>query len=210
MFSPFSVTTGWLRSYLTNILGEFIKKECFESLTASLWHGTLVIENAELQETILDSLGLPISLRRGTVGRLEVTVPWTSITTSSIVIRLQNLELVADARYDFADEIARCLRARALAELEAQKKAAAEKKIRVDPTVEDKEAEPGMLGRLGTTILDNLLVIVAGVHIRVEDRVTCPQVPFAYGFTADSITYRVRGALRCRLQSVVFENAHCD
>ena len=193
----FSLPLSFLRSYLTGVLSDFVKKESFESLSGSLWYGTLILENAQLKESILDALGLPIALREGRVGRLEVTVPWTSIQSSSIVVRLENLTLIGDARYDFAAEVSRAAAARALALAEAQKKREELAKIVQDPVDVDKPAnDPGFVERILHNIVENLQVVVAGLHIRIEDRKTCPGHPFAYGFTAQSCTFQVMGAGR--------------
>lgn len=188
-----SSPTAWLRGRLTSILGEFIKEESFDSLNASLWAGTLVLENAELKETFLENLGihLPVALRHGSIGHLEVTIPWTSITTNPIIIRADNLMLVGDARYNFAEEIARVIRERAA---ELAKLAEESAKRLPDPVDTEKVTEPTMLGRFVTSIVDGLQVVVNGIHIRIEDRVTCPGCPFAYGFTAEALTFKVHPA----------------
>jgi vacuolar protein sorting-associated protein 13A/C len=187
----FSAPTSWIRSYLAQILGDIVKKESLESLSASLWHGKLVLHNAELKEGLLDSLGLPLRLRDGRVSRLEVTIPWTAITSSSIIIRLEGLSLVADARYNFAEEIARLIGARTVAEVEASKKMEAASKSSIDPVDIDRPPDPGMLERFTGTIIDNLQVVIEGVQIRVHDAVTCPQHPFTYGVSASSVLYKV-------------------
>lgn len=192
MFSASAI----VRSLLAQHLGEFVEKDCLDSLTASLWWGQVALDNVRLKSSVLDSLGLPIRLRQGHVGRLEVTVPWTSIMSSSIVVRLDKVTLLCDAAYNFAEEIARAVAVRAAERETAQKKAEEVAKLAAQ-SVDGKAPDPGMLERLVTAVLDNLQVVLTNVHIRVEDRVTCPGHPFAYGCTAESFTakviWRVRG-----------------
>lgn len=205
----FSGPTGWLRSYLTQLLGDVVKKESFETLSASLWHGTLVLHHAELKESLLDSLGLPIRLREGRVARLEVSVPWTSITTSSIVLKLEGLSLVADAQYNFAEEIARLIGERTLAQLEAAKNASGQPKVPIDPVDGEKVADPGMFERLGSTIIDNVQIVIEGLQIRIRDAVTCPSHPFTYGITASSVAVKVckcANVMRARYFAVTLDD----
>lgn len=203
----FDFPLRWLRSYLIQFLGSFVKPECFEDLSASLWAGTLVLNNALLQESALDSLGLPLRLRSGRIGRLEVIIPWTSLYTSSIVIRIDNLELHADAEYDFAQEIARALQSRTAAIAEMKKKASDAAKQTIDPVESEKPSDPGMVDRLRTALLDNLQVQVNGARVWVHDAVTCPESPFRYGFTMDTLTYRVSRHLHLRCRARV---RHCN
>jgi hypothetical protein len=44
------------------------------SLSTSLWGGKVVVKDAHLKEDVLDLLGLPVTLREGTIGCLEVEV----------------------------------------------------------------------------------------------------------------------------------------
>ena len=83
-----SMPAALMKSYLPQLLNGYLKEESFRSLSANLWRGSVVVENAHLKEDLLDPLGLPVTLRDGTVGRLEVTVPWSSLTTSSTMVQV--------------------------------------------------------------------------------------------------------------------------
>ena len=48
-----------------------------------------------------------------------------------------------------------------------------------------------MVERFVNGIVDHLVVEVEGLHIRIEDRATCPGQSFALGLTADRLVYKV-------------------
>ena len=56
--------------------------------------GSLVLRSLELREDALDGLGLPVAIRGGEIDTLEITVPWTKLTTDSVVIKLHQLSVL--------------------------------------------------------------------------------------------------------------------
>ena len=61
---------------LTRLLGPYIVDLTREKLRVGVWSGNVVLTDVELREDALNAMGLPVHLRRATVGRLQVKVPW--------------------------------------------------------------------------------------------------------------------------------------
>ena len=66
----------YLASYLNNFLGEYVEEDCFskEKLTIGAWDGSIVLTDLKLKASALDVLNLPITLKKGIIGRLKLEV----------------------------------------------------------------------------------------------------------------------------------------
>jgi hypothetical protein len=56
--------------------------------------GTVKLENIALKSSAFDSLGLPITLVQGTIGLVELHVPWKSLRTSHVVVNIKDLNAI--------------------------------------------------------------------------------------------------------------------
>ena len=66
----------YLASYLNSFLGEYVEEGCFskEKLTIGAWDGSIVLTDLKLKASALDVLNLPITLKKGIIGRLKLEV----------------------------------------------------------------------------------------------------------------------------------------
>ena len=81
-------------SLLTRYFGKYLRGLESENLRVSLTSGEVTLENVALKTSALDDLLLPITIKSGSVGRLNVTVPWRSLRTEPVVIRLERIFVV--------------------------------------------------------------------------------------------------------------------
>ena len=79
---------GLLSDLLNRVLGEYVKDEInAANLSASIYSGNLVLTELELKPEALDVLQLPVTLRRGYLGRVEPVfwaLPHASAAAASI------------------------------------------------------------------------------------------------------------------------------
>ena len=65
----------------------------------TVWSGHIVLTDLELRGESLHKLGLPVHLKHGRVGRLQIRVPWRRLRTESVSLCssrncLQQLQLL--------------------------------------------------------------------------------------------------------------------
>lgn len=77
---------------LTSRLGKYLSG--LDTLTVALWSGQIHVSNVQVRSDLFHHLDLPFDLVSGVVGRLEVTVPWTKLTSESVRIELHDLILL--------------------------------------------------------------------------------------------------------------------
>ena len=70
----------YLASYLNNFLGEYVEEDCFskEKLTIGAWDGSIVLTDLKLKASALDVLNLPITPKKGIIGRLNLRLVITT------------------------------------------------------------------------------------------------------------------------------------
>lgn len=69
---------------LTKLLRPYIADLTREKLRVGVWSGNVVLTDLKLREEALDTLGLPVRLRCGSIGRLQIRVPWSRIRSESV------------------------------------------------------------------------------------------------------------------------------
>eukprot|EP00965_Chrysotila_dentata_P120713 3992117-Pleurochrysis_carterae.AAC.1 len=83
----------WLADILLEkLVGPYVT---LKERKVDLLSGNVILRNVELREDVLDTLGLPVVLRGGAVGELEVSVPWGRLKTESVVVKLHGLTPVS-------------------------------------------------------------------------------------------------------------------
>jgi hypothetical protein len=90
---------GYLRDLLLEQLQHYCKGIQPDDVNVSLWSGSLELRHLELNTTALqeqlDTERSPIQLTSGLIGKLTITIPWSAITTQSLVVRLDDVVLHA-------------------------------------------------------------------------------------------------------------------
>ena len=72
-------------SLLDKLLGPYVR---LGERKLDLAGGSIVLRDVTLRDDVLDGLGLPIALRGGVIGELELTIPWTKLKTESVVVKV--------------------------------------------------------------------------------------------------------------------------
>ncbi|CAN0063039.1 unnamed protein product, partial [Ectocarpus fasciculatus] len=48
--------------------------------------GYLVLEDMHIKKTLMDMLELPLALRHGIIGRLQIQIPWSTLNKDPILV----------------------------------------------------------------------------------------------------------------------------
>ncbi len=195
------VLSQLLTPLLTKALGAFLKPECFQedSLQVGLWRGHVELSNVCLKEDLLDLLGLPVTLRYARIGHIEVTIPWTQLRRKSVVIKVEQVHVLAYAKYQWEVEAnQRRLEAIKQAQLSAAESKAEDTSRDFGPTLKEAAAATAAAGgstgthwllhRLLNQVLDLMQIEVRDVHLRFEDLTSSPSMPYCLGLSLDSFT----------------------
>ena len=96
------VVAGLLSDYLHEYL--YVEGLSKEDIKVSIWSGKVVLENLSLRSDACAAfLGDSVSVKRGTLKRVEVSIPWSSLRSKPVVITIADADLIVSGRReDFA------------------------------------------------------------------------------------------------------------
>eukprot|EP00898_Chlorokybus_atmophyticus_P008933 jgi/Chlat1/9040/Chrsp94S09266 len=179
---------GIVYQLLANYLEHYVKDLQRERLRVGLWSGVVVLENIELRLEALDFLLLPCAVKHGSVGRLQLRIPWNKLRREPLVLTLEDVVLRCGPRDDWEWEEGPSVKR----EQEAKKSQLASAEIaQLSHQVTGSSSKSrSFLSAFWSRILDNVQLSVYNVHIRYEDARTCPERPFAFGLTLAQLTAR--------------------
>ncbi|KAK3269420.1 hypothetical protein CYMTET_22137 [Cymbomonas tetramitiformis] len=159
-------------TYIKTLLSEYVQDFDEDALKVSVWKGAITLENLRLRKDVLRDLDLPISVQAGIIGRLELNIPWGFLGKRAVVAKVSRVYLLAgqsDVERS-SEEAGNAERARAKAKQAHLAKAEARwlNKWRNKPENASKGRVGNYMGALMDTILGNLQLEIASVHIRFE------------------------------------------
>ena len=90
-----------MAAVLSRYLGNFIHVEGLDrDLRISLLSGLMELTGLRMKSECLAFLGLPVIVKFGRVQKLSVSIPWTSMSSQSVLISLHDVVLVIAPKYD--------------------------------------------------------------------------------------------------------------
>ena len=99
MIKNFQEVSKMFNTFLTNILnsylGEVVEDLDVDNLGIGALNGDILLIDLKLRPDALAYLELPIEVKYGSIGKLSLKIPWTSLNTSPVVVTLQDVFLVA-------------------------------------------------------------------------------------------------------------------
>ena len=137
------------------LLGEYIQNLDQRQLELDVLNGHLLLQNLTIKGSALQRLQLPVLVKAGVIGRVELRIPWSKLATEPTKLKLDQLLLLigpqSEAEWDQAAEAKR----------EAQRKAAVllahEAKHRsVDADQRPATQKSSFAARLSARVLDRL------------------------------------------------------
>ena len=92
---------------LQRLLGRYVQGLEGRNLRVAVWSGRVVLENLTLRPSALVGL-LPVRVRTGFVGRVEMVVPWRKLGSMPVTLVLDRVHVLAGplngAQWEQADE----------------------------------------------------------------------------------------------------------
>src|SRR3989338_4998006 len=193
---------------ISSQLGEYLEGLDGDNFKLTLRGGKVRLENLKVKNEALNALNLPVSLKYGKVKSLELEIPWLSLGSKPIQIKLSDLYLVIEPTTSFhlhtdpaSIEAAKkkALKAkRQQLDLEeafsTEKYLALLKDQKSEVGIERREEkEAGFFEKMITKLVSNIQVFIDRVHIRYEDFHTCSEPgtgikhPFIFGLVISSL-----------------------
>ncbi|KAG1650405.1 Vacuolar protein sorting-associated protein 13C [Nymphon striatum] len=175
---------GVVASILNKYLGKYVQNLDTENLNLGIFSGTVELTELKLKPEALYELNLPIEVKAGTIGKISLDIPWTSLYSEPVIVNVEDVFLLAGpiTDRDYDPELERLL-------LRAEKRKKLEDLAPTSTSATDDDDESkGFFERLTATIVNNLQIAVRNVHIRYEDVVTDKNFPLACGIMLQSIT----------------------
>ncbi|XP_053397933.1 intermembrane lipid transfer protein VPS13D-like isoform X2 [Mercenaria mercenaria] len=171
---------------LNTYVGEYVENLNTRQLSIALLQGAVELENLPLKKDALKSLGLPLQVKSGFIGKITLHIPLRRLHSEPWVISIERLYLVAgplkNAEYDEEKE------KQADAARKTKMLEALESKLQVEKVVKNESSWFSYGTSVVANILENLQLNIKDVHIRYEDDVTNPGCPFSFGVVIKNLS----------------------
>eukprot|EP00698_Gefionella_okellyi_P001882 TRINITY_DN1171_c0_g3_i1.p1 TRINITY_DN1171_c0_g3~~TRINITY_DN1171_c0_g3_i1.p1 ORF type:complete len:4247 (+),score=1107.78 TRINITY_DN1171_c0_g3_i1:46-12786(+) len=164
-------------------LGNFVEFNA-DNLRLSVWKGAVTLRSMQLKSTALDGLHLPIAVRGGVLGKLDLSIPWKNLSSKPTQVIIQDVFVLAGpagAHQESAEDFAQ------RRQKDKQKRLQEAEERRHGSEQEDDRTERTFAARLAEKIVANLQFSIRDVHVRYEDAVSDPGKPFAFGITIEQL-----------------------
>jgi len=85
-------------SILSRFLGDYIEGVNMRDLEISVLQGTASLQNLKIKRSVLEDLSaMPIQIKDGFIGKIDLKVPWTNLSNESAEIRISDVYLLLSA-----------------------------------------------------------------------------------------------------------------
>ena len=162
-----------LEKILLNNFGQFITGLDKNNLHLGVWSGNVVIENVNLKPDVIDMLEIPIKLKFSTIGRLQLQVPWSKLSSSPVEITLEKILIIVSPKskgeWEFKD-LNTVKRKWSI--LQSYAKSCIEKFIenqKKDLKKDEDKKGQSFIDKLSMKVIDNLQLTIKNIHFRFED-----------------------------------------
>ncbi|XP_059052964.1 intermembrane lipid transfer protein VPS13A-like [Achroia grisella] len=172
---------GAVAGILNRLLGKYVQDLDTENLNVGIISGKVSLSDLKLKPEALYELDLPIDVKIGTIGSINLQIPWAGLYTQPVVVQIEDVLIlvgpaISNSYFD--------------PEREKRLTRAAKRKI-----LQDLEAESEILKgpqnffeHLFTAIVNNLQIYVRNVHVRYEDSISSKDGPLACGLCLQSLS----------------------
>ncbi|XP_049867189.1 intermembrane lipid transfer protein Vps13D [Pectinophora gossypiella] len=184
---------GLVAWVLNNYLGKYVENLNTDQLSVALLSGKVELENLPLKKDALRHLGLPVEVKAGFIGKVQLQVPVRQIRSAPWLIAIEKLYVVAaPVNLDEWD-------AEVEASIAHERKVSLLEALEAEWRVQHEAADAGYYATsysswlsygtgLLANIVENLQLKLNDVHIRFEDAITCSPQAFACGLTAEALS----------------------
>ncbi|KAK8860174.1 hypothetical protein M9Y10_011838 [Tritrichomonas musculus] len=138
---------GIVAKIISHLCGQYIEKIDSSQLELEIWNGKAHMENVKIMENSFLAHQIPFRVKQGIIGSISLAFPWSRLSTEPCIVDIENLLLVGEI-YGGA-------------------------LISHDLTIQESTnkteiTEQTMWDRMLLNILDNLIINIKNVHIRIE------------------------------------------
>ena len=169
---------------IQSCLADYIQGLESQQLKVSLWSGKIELENVMLNPEILIKLQLPMVFKYTKIKKIDIVIPWASLTSKSVEIRISGIYCVANPfdktkwnlnRDYLVEKVKESLKNYELWWMfEKEKKNA-----------DEQEGKKGYLDEVKNKVISNLKVFLQDLHLRYED--DFDKSPYSMGVKINSI-----------------------
>lgn len=173
---------------LNRFLGDYVENLDRSQLQIGIFGGDVVLQDLILKQSALDELDLPVKTVFGHLGKLVLKIPWRNLYSAPVIASVERLFLLAvpnqEVSYD-AEKEEKWKQEAKQAELQRIEEA---KKLEKEKEKAKEQIPSSFAEKLAAQIIKNVQVYIHDIHIRYEDRYTCPQKPFSVGITLHNLS----------------------
>jgi len=183
---------------LTKALGGIVEGINEENLKLGIWSGKVVLKNVALNIDALKEKDLPINIYSGSIESLELFIPWSSLASEPVKVKINGVYLLAgpynkkqlnqlscqERLYDKKKSI---LNKNDIEHLAGLIKNDNDKNT--NEQEKNTEKDKGWAASLIMKIVDNIQITIESLHIRYEQKDAFGKI-FACGITIDSFIIR--------------------
>jgi len=177
---------SFLEKLIINNFGQYISGLDRNKLHLAIWSGNIVIEDVNIKSDILEMFDIPVNLRFSTIGKLQLQIPWSSLSKTPVEIILDKILIIAtpkpqkDWKFQDYNSVSRKL---AMLNDYAKQCIAGFLEKQKEDKAKKAEEKDGFLDKLSMKVLDNLQLTIKNIHFRFED----DNSNFSFGVTLDEI-----------------------
>ena len=142
-----------------------------------LFSGDASLKNLQIKPDAFSKLNLPITIKEGTLQKLSISIPWTSLKSQSVKIYLEDLHILVVSKRNYYQEE----REKEFLERELETKL---HMLMIHQLIqseeEQKSTNSSFLQNLIETIIGNIQIKIKNVHLRYEDNLSNEKVNFTF------------------------------
>ena len=178
-----------IAKFITKYLNEYIETLNKSQMEMELWKGHAVFQNLTLLPTALSKHHLPFRVRKGTIAKISLNLPWKKLTSEACVVEVSDIFIIVELDPEILIKSA----------IQAEQSA-----FHVKEETVTKEEEKGTWQSLIDTVIDNARVNIKNIHIRIE----MPQQfgIYALGLIVSSLTFNTCNENKIPLMQMVPNN----
>ncbi|XP_042202978.1 vacuolar protein sorting-associated protein 13C-like isoform X2 [Homarus americanus] len=171
---------------VNRFFGQYLEDVNTQEVNDALLSGQVNLTNLKIRRDALSFLDifygspLPIEVKKGVIGRISLTIPFSSFFTQPVVINIEDVFVLVTPVVEYDEERER--------DLERARKRQTLAYLFPDPTpIDELQDATTLWGLLYNRIWNNLELHINNVHIRYEDTNSCPR-PLVIGVCLQSLS----------------------
>ncbi|RHY83272.1 hypothetical protein DYB31_000499 [Aphanomyces astaci] len=191
----------WVEGLIVEYFSEWLEGFDKDGMRIGLFSGKICFQNLKFRKQALDKLNVPIVLKEGRLGSLNVKVPWKRLSKESVHIVLEDLYLVVGPYHDESSETQSTVDDRVrqakqhdirLRELLQSTANDADGGLVSPPTSPKAASSPSSSSswkqKMLNLVLDNLTFELKRIHVRYEDSSLMVSArPVSFGVSIDEL-----------------------